>query len=234
MKVWYHWKLALTHVPDPYRPTKGFWIVAVGVGMITLFAYSPCAHRPTSPFWGCAFNEGISIVTLGCRMMVKHGRRLTIFWPMTVHYSSPVVCSEVQKHPLIATIVSSLQWCINCILCIPLQYCSQSVWMWRHSLRVTSWLTSTILQYKLLSGPPVITWRCRKLMASHLQRHTLIGAKYSSSRPEGQTTMAHSDTISVLDNKCEARLRRSTEDWRKYKGIFKARVSKTWKITTAT
>ena len=29
---------------------------------------------------------------------------------------SPVVCSETQKHPLIATIVSSLQLCINRIL----------------------------------------------------------------------------------------------------------------------
>jgi len=27
---------------------------------------------------------------------------------MTVRYSSPVVCSEAQKHPLIATVVSSL------------------------------------------------------------------------------------------------------------------------------
>jgi len=32
------------------------------------------------------------------------------------------------------------------------------------------------------------------------------------------------DTISILDKKCEARLRGSTEDWRKYKGIFKVRA----------
>jgi len=42
------------------------------VGMIILFAYSPRAQRQTSPFWGRGFNEGISIVTLGCRMMVTH------------------------------------------------------------------------------------------------------------------------------------------------------------------
>ena len=45
---------------------------------------------------------------------------------MTVPYSS-LVCSEAQKHLLIVTIVSSLQRCINSILCVPLKYGSQSL-----------------------------------------------------------------------------------------------------------
>jgi len=142
-------------------------------------------------FWPILYKE-ISIVTLGCRMMVTRGRRLTIFWPMTVRYSSPVVSSEAQKHPLIATIVSWLQRCITCILCVPLKYgvkvsgCGDTRSEWRAGWQVQYYSN------KLLSGPRVITLRCRKLVASHSQRHTSIGAKYSSSRPEGQTTVAHS------------------------------------------
>jgi len=41
------------------------------------------------------------------------------------------------------------------------------------------------------------------------------------------------ESLSILDKKREARLRGSTDERRKYKGILRHVLSKTWKITTA-
>jgi len=58
---------------------------------------------------------------------------------------------------------------------------------------------------------------------SYFNRHVVLFQ--SSRRPNDRgTAWITVDIISILDKKHKARLRGSTEDWRKYKDIFKARA----------
>ena len=54
----------------------------------------------------------------------------------------------------------------------------------------------------------------------YVERNLLLSVTSSSDLPLRTIKF----TISILDKKREARLHGSTEDWRKYKGIFKARA----------
>jgi len=137
---------------------------------------------------------------------------------MTVPYSS-LVCSEAQKHLLIVTIVSSLQRCINSILCVPLKYGSQSLDVEtlaegdeladKYNITVTN-------SFQALGEDVESSWLAIRNVILQSARNTLPVVQ------KAKRSWLTADTVSILDEKHEARLRGSTDDWRKYKGIFKA------------